>query len=180
MATGQFRGFLADDAVIYASASATAAAGLISVGDWTLASSYWVLGANSATIGSPAFRTSGMGVALGFNPDIDERGTHRANSALPIATRGIFRVTGTSGASGEFPMWTPVYPRTTGSGFNPAVAATGATGIGSIWGTAPMQGISANPTGALASGVGRLLRVITDGATGQWDIVIEPAAPGYF
>lgn len=178
MATALFGAFLADDAVVYGSASATAAAGTITKGDWVMASSYWVLGANSATIATPAYKTSGIGIALSQNPEPDERGVHRAASAVQIATRGIFRVTGMSGASGEFPIWTPVFPSTTGSGI---VGQTGATGIGAIWATAPLVKISANPTGALASGVGRLLRVISDGATGQWDIVIGGQyAPDYF
>lgn len=177
MATAVYGAFLANDDVVYGSASATAAAGTITKGDWVIASSYWVLGANSATIATPAYKTSGIGIALSQNPEPDERGVHRAASAVQIATRGIFRVTGSSGASGEFPVWSPVYPRTTGSGI---VGQTGATGIGAIWGTAPMQGISANPTGAIASGVGRILRVYSDGPTGQWDIVITPARPDYF
>lgn len=163
-----------DDAIVYLSASGVATA---TRGDWVIASAYWGLAANSATIGSPAFKTSGVGIALENNPRYDELGVARSVSALPVATRGVFRVTGTSGASGEFPIWTPVYPRFTGSGI---VGQTGATGIGSIWGTAPMQGISANPTGAIASGVGRLLKVISDGSTGQWDIEIFPARPDYF
>lgn len=155
-----------DDQVVYLSASGVATA---TKGDWMIASAYWGLAANSGTIGSPAFKTSGVGIALDQNPRYDELGVARSVSALPVATRGVFRVTGISGASGAFPIWTPVIPTTTGSGI---VGQTGATGIGSIWGTAPMQQISANPTGAVASGVGRILKVVSDGSTGQWDIII--------
>ena len=172
--TAAFLGFLADDAVVYGSASGVA---VTTRGDFVAASSYWVGGANTGWIATPAFRTSGMGIALDNSPFYDELGVARANSAIPIATRGIFRVTAMSGASAEFPVWTPVVPRTTASGI---VGQTGATGIAGIWGTAPMQGISANPTGAVASGVGRILKVISDGATGQWDIIVQLAAPAYF
>ena len=69
-------------------------------------------------------------------------------------------------------MWASVFPRTTGSGI---VGQTGATGIGAIWCTAPaLVGNSANPTGAIQSGVAFLLKVIQDGATGQWDIFVPP------
>ncbi len=168
--TAAFLGFMADDAVIYGSASGVA---VTTRGDWVGASSYWVGGTNTGWIATPAFRTSGMGIALDNSPVYDSQGNARAQSALAIATRGIFRVTAMSGASAEFPVWTPVVPRTSASGI---VGQTGATGIAGIWGTAPMQGISANPTGAIASGVGRILKVISDGSTGQWDIVIDRAA----
>lgn len=170
MTTAVFAPRYADDQVVFGSASGAA---VTTYGDWVAASSYWVGGANTGWIATPAYRTSGMGIALDQNPTYDELGVSRSNSALPIATRGIFRVTAASGASAEFPVWTPVRPLTTGSGI---VGQTGATGIGAIWGTAAVVSISANIgalTGTNASGVGRILRVITDGATGQWDIVIK-------
>ena len=172
--TAAFLGFMSDDSVIYGSASGGA---ITTRGDYVAASGYWVGGANTGWIGTPAFATSGMGIALDNNPWYDELGSARSQSALPIATRGIFRVTAMSGASAEFPVMTPVVPRLTASGI---VGQTGATGISGIWGTAPMQGISANPTGAIASGVARLLKVISDGSTGQWDIWEFPIPPKYF
>lgn len=172
--TAVFAPNMTDDLVLYGSASGLATA---TKGDYMIASAYWVLAANSGTIGTPAYKTSGMGVAIEQNPFYDELGVARSQSALTILRRGIIRVTGISGASAAFPIWTPVFPATTGSGI---VGQTGATGIGAIWCTAPMQQISGNPTGALASGVGHLLKVIADGATGQWDVVLEPTRPDYY
>lgn len=172
--TAAFLGFMSDDATVVGSASGVASANR---GDWVAASAFWFAGANSGFIASPAYKASGVGIALDNSPWYDELGVARSQTALAVATRGIFRVTGSSGASGEFPVMSPVYPRTTASGI---LGQSGATGIAAIWGTAPMQGISANPTGAVASGVGRLLKVISEGATGQWDVWITPSRPDYF
>lgn len=172
--TAAFLGFLQDDAVVYGSATGAA---VTTRGDYVAASSYWMGGANTGWIAAPAFKPSGVGIALDNSPFYDELGVSRSQSALPVATRGIFRVTAASGASSQFPIMSPVVPLTTGSGI---VGQTGATGIPAIWGTAPMQSISANPTGAIASGVGRLLKVISDGSTGQWDIILAMPRPDYF
>ena len=173
--TAAFLGFMADDSVVYGSASGVGSA---NKGDWVAASGYWFHGTNSGFMAAPpAFKVSGVGIAIDFNPWYDELGVARAQSALAVATRGIFRVTASSGASAEFPVMTPVYPRTTGSGM---LGTSGATGIAAIWGTAPPQGISANPTGALASGVAQILKVISDGSTGQWDILLTHTVPTYF
>ncbi len=165
-----------DGRIAYASASGLSN---ITYGDWMAASGYWAFAANSGFMATPTYRTSGMGIALDQNPQYDSLGVAVANSALPIAMWGIFRVTGSSGASAETPVWSPVFPRLTSSGF---VGQTGATGIGAIWGTAvaPVSN-SANPTGAIASGVAYLLKVIQDGSTGQWDIFVPPPSrPGNF
>jgi len=164
----------ADDQIIFGSASG---AGIITYGDWVAASGYWVFAANTGFIAAGnAYRASGMGIALDQNPTYDELGVSRSNSAVPIATRGVFRVTGQSGASGEFPVWTPVAPILTGSGI---VGQTGATGIGSRWFTAAPISVSGGAA-VFASGVAHLLRVISDGSTGQWDIVVAPLSPQYF
>ena len=172
--TAAFLGFLSDDAVVTVSASGVA---VTTRGDYVAVSAYWGGGANTGWIATPAFKTSGFGIALDNSPFYDELGVARANGAIPVATRGIFRVTAASGASAEFPVGRPVVPLTTASGI---VGQTGATGIAGIWGTAPVQGISANPTGAIASGVGVILKVVSDGSTGQWDIWISPARKDYF
>jgi hypothetical protein len=175
MASANLGPWLADDAIVYGSASGAA---VITRGDWVSFSSYWLLATNSGTVGTPHYKASGVGIALANQPWYDELGVARSQSALPVATRGIFRVTAMSGDSASFPLWTPVFPSTTGSGI---VGQTAATGIGSIWVTAPLVKISANPTGALASGIGRLLKIISDGSTGQWDIIIGGQfSPDYF
>ena len=155
-----------DDQIIYGSADGT---NIITKGDWVQFSGGTVVGLN--TQASPAFRLSGLGIALDHNPKYDELGRALNNSALPILTHGIIRVSGGSAASltGAPALGNSVYPATTASGI---VGATGATGIGAIWLTAPKVNISANPTGARASGVGRLINIATIGdiTASQWDV----------
>ena len=81
--TAIFNPFLYPDDVVYASASGV---GTATKGDWVAASGYWGFAANSGFIATPAYKTSGLGVALDQNPFYDELGVARAQSALPIAT----------------------------------------------------------------------------------------------
>lgn len=174
MATGQFNDFLYDDAVIPVNASGTALT--ITKGDWVAFSGIWAIAANT---GIASYKNSGVGVALANNPTYDSQGVARIQTALPVLTRGIIRATGMSavGDGSDILLGLPVKPITTGSGI---VGQTGATGIGARWATAPLQGISANPTGAVASGVGKLVGIAAVGPTGQWDIQIIPQRPDYF
>lgn len=174
MATGQFKDFLNDDQIIPVNASGTAFT--VTKGDWVAFSGIWAVAANSGVAG---FKTSGIGIAMANNPQYDELGVARPNTALPVLTRGVVRVSGTSavGDGSDVLLGLPVYPRTTGSGI---VGQTGATGMGAIWATAAFQQISGNPTGALASGVARLVNVAVAGSTGQWDILIIPQRPDYY
>ncbi|HEY4724224.1 MAG TPA: hypothetical protein VII92_20380 [Anaerolineae bacterium] len=162
-----------DDRIIYVSAHGTTA---ITKGDWVQYSG--AVGSWLNKDASPAFRTSGVGIALSNNPIYDELGRALNNSALPVLRRGIIRVSG--GNSGTPPLGAAVYPATTASGI---VGQTGATGVGAVWVTAPRQGISAGPTGALASGVGIVIRVPLAGdvSAAQWDVHFDATkAWGYF
>ncbi len=174
MATGLFNDFLYDDAVIPVNASSTALT--ITKGDWVAFSGIWAIAANT---GIAYYKNSGVGIALANNPIYDELGIQQINTALPVLRRGIARVTGLSavGDGSDILLGLPVKPITTGSGI---VGQTGATGIAARWATAPLQGISANPTGALASGVAILINVAAVGSTGQWDIQLAPQRPDYF
>lgn len=174
MATGLFNDFLNDDAVIPINASGTALT--ITKGDWVAFSGIWAIAANT---GIAYYKNSGVGMALANNPQYDELGVPRVNTALPVLRRGIVRVTGMSavGDGSDILLGLAVKPITTGSGI---VGLTGATGIGARWATAPLQGISANPTGAVASGVAVLVNIAAVGATGQWDIQLMPQRPDYF
>lgn len=160
---------LFEDDIIYGSANGT---NIISKGDWVQWSGGVIVGLN--TQASPAFRLSGIGVALDNNPKYDELGRAMNNSALPVLTHGVLRVSGGSAASltGAPGYGAAVYPATTASGF---VGQTGLTGVGGIWLTAPRQAISGNPTGAVASGVGKLINIFKAGdITGaQWDILFD-------
>jgi hypothetical protein len=149
MATARIADYFMDDGIISVSASSTT---IITRGDWVAYSALWGVGATDAHIGSPAYKVSAAGVALQHNPKYDDQGVALNQSSLQVATRGVFRFSGAvSGTAATVPMGAHAYPDTTSSGI---VGATGATGIGPLWNTAPPQGISANPTGAIASGVG--------------------------
>lgn len=156
----------ADDQIIVGSANGT---NIITKGDWVQFSGGTLVGLN--TQASPAYRISGAGIALANNPVYDELGRTLNNSAMPVLTRGVIRVSGGSAASltGAPALGASVYPATTASGI---VGTTGATGLGAVWLTAAKVNISANPTGALASGVGRLVRVVKVGdiTASQWDV----------
>ena len=156
----------AHDQILVGSANGTT---IITKGDWVQFSGGTLVGLN--TQASPAYRVSGVGLALENNPVYDELGRSLNNSALPVLTRGVIRVSGGSAASltGAPALGASVYPATTASGI---VGTTGATGVGPIWLTAAKVQISANPTGAVASGVGRLVRVVKAGdiTASQWDV----------
>ncbi len=158
----------ADD-IIYGSAASTT---IISKGDWVQFSGGCVVGLN--TQATPAYRLSGIGVALENNPYYDPLGRALNNSALPILTHGVLRVSGGMAASLTVApgLGAAVFPATTASGF---VGTTGATGVGAIWQTATRQAISANPTGAVASGVGKLINIFKAGdiTAAQWDILFD-------
>lgn len=158
-----------DDTIIYGSGNGT---NIITKGDWVQWSGGTVVGLN--TQASPAYRLSGIGVALANNPVYDELGRALNNSALPVLTHGILRVSGGSATTitGAPTLGLPVYPATTASGI---VGTTGATGLGGIWLQVPRVNISANPTGALASGVGKLINIakIGDITASQWDVMFD-------
>lgn len=170
---------LYDDAVIPVSASGVASTA--TRGDWMIASAQWAIPALFSTIATPAFKVSALGVALENNAAYDPLGRAINNSALTVARRGFMRVSaGNSGTARTIPIGSFVYPATTGSGI---VGQTGATGVGTQWLTAPPQGISANPTGALASGVAVVVNhpVGGDSGLGQIDIAFNLATNvGYF
>lgn len=156
---------LFSDEVIYGSASGV---GIITQGDWVQWSGQCLVGLN--TQASPAFRISGAGIALGNNPVYDELGRALNNSALPVLTHGVIRVSGAD--SGSVPLGAAAYPATTASGL---VGTTGATGVGAVWATAPRQAISANPTGARASGVAKVIKVAKPGdvSAAQIDVMFD-------
>lgn len=157
------------DQIIYGVATSNT---IISKGDWVQFSGGFVVGLN--TQATPAYRLSGIGVAMESNPEYDELGVARANTALPILTHGILRTSGGTAASltGAPGLGAAVFPATTASGF---VGTTGATGVGAIWQTAARMQISANPTGAVASGVGKLINIFKAGdiTAAQWDVLFD-------
>lgn len=163
----------ANDQIVYGSAASTT--GIITKGDWVQFSGGALVGLN--TQASPAYVLSGIGVALDNNPKYDELGRAINNSALPVLTHGVLRVSGGSAASltGAPTLGANVYEATTASGI---VGTTGATGLGGIWLTAAPVGISA-AIGALtatrASGIGKLINIVKAGdiTATQWDILFD-------
>lgn len=170
--------YLYDDAVVVVSASGLASA---TRGDWMIASAQWAIAAVPGTIGSPAFKTSALGMAIENTPTFDPLGRGINNSAFGVITRFVARVTASASATARtISLGAAAYPSTTGSGI---IGQTGATGVGVLWVTAPMQGLSANPTGAIASGVAQVLNhpVGGDVGLGQIDIRVNLATNiGYF
>jgi hypothetical protein len=169
-----------DDAVIPISASGIGGS-TATRGDWIIASAQWGIPATPAIIGSPAYKVSALGIALENNPTFDPLGRAINNSGFTVLRRGVLRVTATASATARtIPIGAFCYPGTTASGI---VGQTGATGFGQVWVTAPPQGISANPTGAIASGVGIVINhpVGGDSAVGQIDVLFNLATNvGYF
>ena len=174
--------YLFDDALIPVSASGIGGV-TATIGDWIIASAQWGIPAVPATIGSPAFKVSALGVAMENNPTFDPLARAINNSAFLVLTRAVLRVSASASATARtIPIGSHVYPASTASGIvlvPPAVA----TGVGAMWLTAPPQGISANPTGALASGVAQVINhpIGGDSGLGQIDIRFNLATNvGYF
>lgn len=170
--------YLYDDAVVSVSASGV---GVITRGDWMAFSAQVAANVPNGALGSPAFKVSAAGLAIANNPTYDPLGRAINNTGLTVITRFVARVTASaSGTARTIPCGANAYPSTTGSGI---VGQTGATGVGPLWVTAPPQGISANPTGAIASGVAQVIGhpVGGDAGLGQIDIRVNLATNvGYF
>lgn len=171
-----------DDRIIPVSASGIASTA--TQGDLIIASAQWGIPAMNTTIGSPAYKTSALGIALAQNPTFDPLGRAINNSALEVARRGLFRVSAAnSGTARTIPIGSYCFPSSTGSGI---VGQTGATGVGSTWATAGLVGISAAIgalTANIASGLAQVVNhpVGGDSGVGQIDIVINLGTNfGYF
>jgi hypothetical protein len=180
MTTALIRSFIYDDAVI--EGNPRVATTIITRGDFVIGSGTAVIAAVSGLKAS-SLRMSGLGIALGNNPTYDCLGAAVVNTALPIATRGVFRVSAQSASAlGDWPVCQPVIPCTTGSGI---VGQTGRTGVGAIWATA---GIVEDTTAwsaarAYYSGVAKVIRMVKvgDDGVGQADIQLFPqGAIGYY
>lgn len=179
MATALIRGFLYDDAVVEVNPRTTT--NIITKGDFVIASGSAVIAANTAQKAT-GLRASGIGIALANNPTYDTFGSTIVNTALPVATRGVFRVSAASASAlGDWPVGTPVVPQTTSSGI---VGQTGKTGVGPIWGTAAVVVDTTTWSAARAyfSGVAKVVKMVSvgDEGVGQADIQLFPqGAHGY-
>ena len=135
-----------EDCYVVGNASGTAFE--INPGDYVCFSGLYVIAANT---GVASWKASGVGIALDRNPAYDWAGRQVVNSALLIATHGVFRVS--ANFSGQPMYGLVVNPTTTGSGVN---APSGTTGVGATWNTAnpgPVSGTVA-PINGVAQVIG--------------------------
>ena len=166
-----------DDRFVQVSASGALSA---MKGDWLMYSALWASPGHDATIGSPAYKVSAAGLAITQNPTFDSQGNAITNSAMLALRRGIFRASAAiSGTANTVPIGSHAYPDTTGTG---VIGQTGNTGLGALWNTAPPQQISANPTGAVASGVAIVVAQpgAGDATAVQLDLALNLTTQGYF
>ena len=143
------------------------------IGDWLAFSAKQVVSVDTATA---YFQRSGIGIALDQNPKWTNQGSAYYLTAMPVGKLGVYRV---SGATGNYSAGQFVFPVIKGSG---QVGQTGLTGKSTLWSatailpfrfqliSAPGGGGGSAWSGVPNSAVGRILKVIASGATGQWDI----------
>lgn len=150
------------------------------IGDWLGFSGGQALPMDTATA---YFRVSGVGIALDQNPKWTNQGSAYYLTAMPVGKGGTFRVSAVTGAAysaGDF-----CFPVQLGSG---QVGQTGRTGKSTLWsavggfpfGLSALGGHAASASGVPNSAVGRIVRVVAAGATGQWDIELLPVPYGIY
>lgn len=164
---------MTDDQYIVGHALSTT--NVINPGDWVVASGTGIAAAEDA---QAWMKASGLGIAMDRNPATDWAGRAAVNSALVIATRGVFRVS--AAFSGKVLNGVLAHPATTGSAVN---APTGLTGVAATWQTAAPRQISANPTGVPSLGVAQVIASYPElgpAGTGQMDILLRSNLPDYF
>lgn len=138
---------VADDTYVVGNANATT--NVINPGDWVVWSGSGVAAAEDA---QAYYKASGAGVAMDKNPTTDWAGRTVVNSALLIATKGLFLVS--ASFSGRPLLGVLAYPVTTGSGVN---ASTGVTGVAATWNTGNPVAISGGTSVAFVSGVAQVI-----------------------
>jgi len=148
--------------------------GAVNPGDLLVASGHFGVPTGIAANGGNAVaaRASALGWALESNVVYDSFGNSKQNTALLYMRQGPQRVSAYYNitASANILYGQHVFPLTTGSGVN---APTGLTGLGAQWATAAPVHISANPTGAPALALGKvvgLAKVSSGSGESQYDI----------
>lgn len=126
--------------------------------------------------GVPFWKASGIGIALDRNPVYDPAGRQVVNSALLVARRGTFWVS--ASFSGQPNLGVLAFPDTTGSGVG---APSGATGVGSTWGTANPVSVSGGTGAAPVKGVAQVVGWRPGvGGTGQLEIALWDRQADYY
>ena len=153
-----------------------AASGALEVnpGDYLAWSGQYVISVNT---GVAYWKASGAGIAMDRSPITDWAGRSGPNTALIVATRGVFRVS--AHFSGQPNLGTLAAPFTTGSGVN---AASGTTGVGSRWNTGTPVAVSGGTAAAPVAGIAPVIGWFNSGpaGTGQMDIRLWDRNGDYF
>jgi hypothetical protein len=163
-----------DDQYIVGHGSGTAF--IVNPGDWLIFSGQYVISSSSATFAH--WKASGAGIALDRNPAYDWAGRQVVNSAIGIATRGLFRVS--ANFSGLVNLGVLACPNTTGSGVG---APSGVTGVGAMWVTATPVTVSGGTAAAPVPGVAQVIGSYPSlgvAGTGQLDIRLWPRNADYY
>lgn len=163
---------VSDDCYVTVAVSGTAHE--VSPGDYVSFSGQYVIASHDSVA---YWKASGLGIAVDRNPKYDEYGNQIINSALVVATHGVFRVS--ANFSGQPNLGVVAYPDMTGSGVN---APTGVTGLGAVWNTGTPVTVSGGTAAAPVKGVGQVVGWYNSGpaGTGQLDIRVWPRNADYY
>ena len=148
---------------------------VINPGDYVAFSGQYVIAVEDALA---SWKASGIGIALDRNPGVDWAGRQVVNSAVVIATRGVFRVS--ANFSGRVNLGVLAFPDTTGSAVN---APSGVTGVGSFWSTAAPSTVSGGTAANAGKGVAQVIGSYPElgaGGTGQMDIRLWPRTSDFY
>jgi hypothetical protein len=144
----------------------------VNPGDWVSFSGQYGIATHD---GVAYFKASGVGVALDRNPAYDWAGNQVVNSALLVATRGIFQVS--ANFSGVPNLGVLAFPDMTGSAVN---APSGVTGLGAIWNTGVPVSVSGATAAAPVKGVAQVIGSNGPYPTGQLSIRVFPRNADYY
>lgn len=163
-----------DDTYVTVNASGTAL--IINPGDYVIFSGNYAVATALGAAGGGA-KSSGLGVALDRNPAYDWAGRQVINSALLVATRGIFHVS--ANFSGQPKLGVVAYSDATGSGVN---TPTGVTGKAATWQTANPVSVSGATAAAVNPAVAQVIawNAAGNGGTGEMDIRLWPRQADYY
>lgn len=159
---------------MYVTVNPSGAALAINPGDYVAWSGQYAVAVHD---GVAYWKASGIGIALDRNPAYDWAGRQIVNSALLVARRGTFIMS--ASFSGQPALGTLAFPDTTGSGVG---APSGATGVGSTWGTAQPRSVSAGTGGAPVNGVAQVIGWRNSGpaGTGQLEFALWDRNADYY
>lgn len=157
-----------DSLYIYGNASGTGL--VINPGDYVVFSGAYVIAATG-------LKQSGAGIAMDRNPAYDWAGRQVINSALLIATRGLFRVS--ASFSGQPLFGLVCQMAATGSAVN---SPSGVTGVGATWNTGTPVSVSGGTAAAPVSGYAQVINWYNSGpaGTGQMDIRLWDRNADYY